>query len=327
MVWCKACEIELEADVDRCPKCLRKSTLSSAEDEAPIWIGPRAFVAVSAIALGVVVAWQAVAHERWLEAHHAWMASIVGSLGLVTMPLRVAFRMPSQARTTKEALGFYVLATLAVDGMMLVLAATVAVASLALDDSIAALAVGLFSFFMLLVAVPVAVVAVRRPHDLSATLNRAGKQALVLGGIAVLGTTLVLLRSADAPAQRTIVIPADPKALLDPMDLEHVALDRRTTHDTDGTTSRHLRADGGDIKRTLLKLDVAAISAVDDSKKDASASGLVTCWVPPRLRTPENEAELAKEQATMDATLAKVGAKTPSGRAVRVVFDFGDPPG
>lgn len=80
------------------------------------------------------------------------------------------------------------------------------------------------------------------------------------------------------------------------------------------------------MKRTLLKLDVVALSAIDESKRDPSASGVVSCWVPARLRTPENEAELAKEQAVMDGTMKSIVAKTPSGRAVRVVFAFGELP-
>ncbi|HEY2365983.1 MAG TPA: hypothetical protein VGH87_06335 [Polyangiaceae bacterium] len=84
--------------------------------------------------------------------------------------------------------------------------------------------------------------------------------------------------------------------------------------------------DGGNIKRTLLKLDVVALSAIDETKRDPSASGVVRCWVPEHLRTADGEAELAKEQATMDQALTNVAPKTPSGRVVRVVFAFGGPP-
>ncbi|HEY1954016.1 MAG TPA: hypothetical protein VGH28_00340 [Polyangiaceae bacterium] len=112
--------------------------------------------------------------------------------------------------------------------------------------------------------------------------------------------------------------------LLDPMDLEHVTLVRRTKTDADGTTSRQLRADGGDIKRTIAKLDVAALGAIDESKIDPTSNGLIECWVPERMRSRANGSELAREQATMDHVLAELGAKTPSGRPVRVAFEFGD---
>jgi hypothetical protein len=333
MAHCKACDLELEPDADRCPKCLRKSTIASADDDdggseerAPLWIGPRAVVALSAIAFGSLVAWRMFAAERWLEAHHAWMASILVALGLVTMPIRVAFRMDSKAETATEALRFYALSTLAVDGIMLVFAACVAVAALALGESILALPVGLFAFFMLIVATPVVVVAIRRPRELPATLRSSGKMALVLAALVIGGSALVYVDAAAQPRPAKIVIPDNPKELLDPMDLGSVHVDRLTTRNADGTTTRHLHADGGDIQRTLLTLDVAALSAIDETKRDASANGVVRCWVPARLRTPDAEAELAKEQATMDEGLSSLVIKTAPGRVVRVVFAFGEPP-
>ena len=335
MAHCRACDLEIEPDADRCPKCLRKSTLAPTgelepyqdeEDHQPLWIGARALVALVALALGGIAAWRMFAADEWLRAHGLWIPAILVSLGLVTMPIRVAFRMDSEAKTAREALRFYAFSTLAVDGFIALFAACVAVASLFLGESIAVLPVGLFAFFMMLVATPVVVVAVKRPHELSATLKKSGKMALVLGGVVLGGTCLVMLSVASHPEPRKIVIFENPKDILDPLDLEHVAVDRSTTRNADGTTTRHLRADGGDIKRTLLKLDVVSISAVDEAKRDPSASGLVSCWVPARLRTPDAEAELAKEQTTMDHVMKDMVLKTPSGRAVRVVFAFGEPP-
>jgi hypothetical protein len=331
MAHCNACDLELEPDADRCPKCLRKSTVRSHDsdhddEDGASWIGPRAVVALTAIVLGGLATWRIVESEKWLEAHGVWLAAILVALGLVTMPLRVAFRMDSKATSTKDAFRFYALSTLAVDGLIVLFAACVGIAALVLGESAVALPVGLFAFFMLIVAAPVVVVAVKRPHELRATLRRSGKMALVLTGIVIGGTALVYARVATAPETKTLVIPANAKDLLDPMDLESVTVERLATRDAGGTTTRHLRADGGNIKRTLLKLDVVALSAIDETKGDPSASGVVRCWVPERLRTADAEAELAKEQATMDQALTNVAAKTPSGRVVRVVFAFGRPP-
>jgi hypothetical protein len=329
MARCTACDLELARGADRCPRCLRKSTVRGGDDvtgsDTPPWIGVRAGVAMVAIASGGAMAWLLFTHDAWLRERNLVLPAAIAALALVTMPLRVAFRLPSEASNAREALRFYVVATLAADGLAVLFAAFTAIASVALSGSIWSLPVGLVAFLLFMFAAPVAVVAVRRPQELAATAKRAGKQALVVTAL-VLAIMLMTFLGASRTEKKTIYVAEDPKSILDPMDIEHVKLAARTTRETDGTTTRNLSADGGDMKRTLLKLDVAAMSAVDEAKRDTTSSGFVRCWIPPRMRTPENAAEVAREQAAMESALVSVAAKTPSGRAIHIRFDFGDLP-
>jgi hypothetical protein len=156
----------------------------------------------------------------------------------------------------------------------------------------------------------------------SAGVRVALAAALLCAG--VIATWALLGPQKPRPSETNA--PSDPKAQLDPMNLEAVRVESSTTHETDGRTTLNVAADGGDIDRTLTKLEVAALTAMGRVKRDPGASGRVVCWLPPRLRTPENAVKVSDRRRTIETALAREHATTLDGRAVQVSFEFGELP-
>lgn len=335
---CTHCNIALPEGADRCPRCLRKSTVVDPADVArrageregdgiPKHIGVRFGLAAGTLILGGLFVWALFGQEQWLKAHDLWLGAMVASMGLTTMPLRAGFARPESVMTPRQALRYYGLLMASVVGTSLALAGLMVLASRLVGDTIPAIFLGLLMLLLLLFSVPVAVGGLWRRDPLGKTLKAVAKSAGLAVAVVAMVAAIVGLRALKSgPPKPPLVIPENPKALLDPLDLEDVRVVSRTIRGADGLSTLHLQADGGDIKRTLAKLYVESLLSVDKVRKDPDASGQMTCWIPARLRTPANEAEARGEQATINQVVDSPKFLTAGGRKVRVSFEFGEIP-
>ena len=337
---CTGCDIALPPGADRCPQCLRKSTVEdpadprrrpagSIEDEGPPSHAALRFVlGAGTAAAGAVASYFLIGQEQWLRAHSLWLAAIAAAMGLVTLPVRAAFSPRDRRMTSAEALRYYALAIAAAVGTSLGLAAVLAVVGLFVGDAIWAIFVGLLVFLVIILSAPVLIGALRRREPIGRTVRALGKNTAIAVGIVAAVAAIVGLRvlRSDAPGPRPLVIPENHKALLDPLDLESLAVQKRSVRDAQGLSTLWLQADGGDVKRTLAKLSLEALLSLDGVRKDPEANGEIVCWVPKRLRTQAGEREVRAEQERVGAAIEANHVKTPNGRSVRVRFEFGEPP-
>ena len=352
---CAKCDIELEPEAERCPRCLRKSTVVSgrgprfasrglADDAsdrpaapagpvfAPTEASPPAHATVRLVVL--LVAWAAAApalfvlfsNEEWLTARRLWLGAIFAGVWLATMPLRVAFSRTPRPLDARGTARHYAVSTFGLLALAPLLFGVMGLASMLVASDIAAIFVGVFFFLVLLLGVPALVGAVRGQKPVGATVLATGKAvglaALLVGAMAA----IVALRATRTDKPKTIYIPENPKGLLDPLDIEHVAVKSERVRGEGGLETMHLSADGGSFERTKTKLLVAALQATDALKQDARASGEVRLWLPAHLGTLDNQRTAREEEDALNGALRATGTKTAGGRPVHVGITFGTPP-
>ncbi|MBI4956669.1 MAG: hypothetical protein HY908_31920 [Myxococcales bacterium] len=354
---CVHCDLALEPEAERCPRCLRKSGLvdsgaprreqrprlealepglepgrdfGAAAPAPPSHAGVRLATLVGAWAFAAPVLGLVFAAEPWLEAHGLWLAAIMGALAVTSLPLRAVFTAPPPDLDTRGAARHYALLALGVQGMGLVLFGAMALASALVSSPFASIFVGLALFLVLVLCGPIAFAAVRGRHPAGPALRAIGKNAAIAVAIVVVGAGLVLLRTASrtaSSARPTVpVFLGDPKEVLDPLDVGSVAVRTRRVTEADGFVTVHLSADGGAFDRTMVRLLAAALEATDAAKRDPRASGEVRLWMPARLRDSDAEATLRSEENAINDALRGTEARTAGGRPIHVSFGFGAPP-
>ncbi|MCC6523001.1 MAG: hypothetical protein IT373_10100 [Polyangiaceae bacterium] len=355
---CIHCELALEPEAERCPRCLRKSGLVDADaprrerrprlealepglepgrnfgadaPAPPSHAGVRLVTLVGAWALAAPIMGLLFAAEPWLEAQGLWLAAIMGGFAVASLPLRAVFTAPPPDLDTRGAARHYALLSLGVQAMGLVLFGAMALATTFVTSPIVGLFVGLAIFLVLVLCGPIAFAAVRGRHPAGPALRAIGKNAVIAIAIVVVGAGLVLLRAAsrtESSARPTIpVFLGDPKKVLDPLDVGSVEVRTRRVTDADGFVTVHLSADGGSFDRTMVRLLGAALGAADAAKKDPRASGELRLWMPARLRDSDAEATLRTEESALNDALRGTGARTAGGRPIHVSCGFGAPPG
>ena len=350
---CTRCDLPLEPGTERCPKCLRQSSVidtraakraakmprqtyvtatpagSGTDASAPV---PK-HIGIRVAALGVTgavvtpVVWLILGNEPWLEARGLWLGACVAAMGLTSLPLRMAFAPPGSAISPRAAARHYALLMAAAVGMSLLFGGAVAAAARLTDSPFYALGGGLLLFLLLVLCGPVVVGAWRQRKPAVEVLRTVARNAALAVAIVCLGGALVFVHSLKSQrAPSTLYIPEDPKGLLDPLDLEHVHLRSSRIREADRLWTVHLAADGGDMKRTLAKLSVEIVLAAGKMRDDASANGQIHGWLPARLRTPENEQAARDEQRTLQGAMSSGDIRTGGGRPVEVTMEFGELP-
>jgi hypothetical protein len=265
--------------------------------------------------------WLILDHQAWLEPRRLWLPGCFAAMALGTMPLRMAFAPPDAPMDGAEAKRHYALRMVAVLGIAAGLFAAQALAGLLVDDTMAALFLGLLFFLAPLLVVPPLLKARREGRSLGEALGTAGKglglAMAIVAGVAILSA----LRAASHPPPKTIVIPSDPKALLDPLDLEGVQVTSRWVTDGTGKSALELSADGGAFERSMLALVGNVTGKLGELKREPRASGAVRLVLPARLDTPENRKAAEKEVQMLTGALDE--ARTAGGDPIRVSFVFG----
>lgn len=327
---CTRCNIVLEPDQERCPQCLRKSTIADpAEgitnhaDDPPKHLGVRAGLGGVGLLLGIACAAALIYYESWLTDHGLWLSALALSAGMTTLPIEVALIHADEHMTTREALRHYGLMMLMVAGLALLFATVLGLVWRVFGDSVLSIFGGLLLFLLLIFTVPVVIASVTRHKPLSARALVKGAGLAVAITAAVAALAWLRAERSKAREPKTLYVPRDAKMLLDPLDLSSVRIKSRTAAESDGTTTLHMEADADDFQRTLTKLSVEVMTAVDRLTKDSSASGRVMCWVPEHLRSIESARKLAEQEALINGALVSSDKRTASGHPIRVSFAFG----
>lgn len=342
---CTHCDLPLDEGTERCPRCLRKSTVldprakvrtpgaievgdvgeegeAARASDGPAHVGIRATMLLLGYAVFGPLTWLIIGNQAWLEPRGLWLPGCFAAMALGTMPLRMTFAPPDAPMEAAEAKRHYAWRMVAVLGIAAGLFAAQALAGLLIDDPIAALFLGLLFFLAPILVVPPLIKARREGRSIGDALAGAGKglglAVAVVAGVAIISA----LRAASHPPPKTIFIPSDPKALLDPLDLQGVAVSARWVADERGQRALELSGDGGAFERSMLALVGNVTGKLGELKRDPRASGAVRLVLPARLDTPENR-KAAEAEATM-LTGALEGARTAQGEPIRVSFVFGE---
>lgn len=167
--FCTRCQIELDPSAERCPKCLRKTTVvglaagvatpdparRDRDETRPSFLGVRLGTLGVSWCLAGVLTWLVIGAEPWLEARQLWLSGIVAMSWAWMMPLFLAFRAPeADATTIADAIRQYASLSGAVMGMGLLLSAILAVTVISTGSALAGLVVGIVIFLVGLLAGP-----------------------------------------------------------------------------------------------------------------------------------------------------------------------------
>jgi hypothetical protein len=243
---CTACKIALDPGADRCPQCLRKSTVVGADGQpldtppldlgrgggggggrgraapaSPAHVGIRALTLLVAYALCAPLLWLIFAHEAWLEAHALWLPACFAAMALAMMPLRMAFAPPDGPMDSRGAARHYAFRM----GFVLVMAAGLftaqALASAIVTDGVTSIFLGLLFVLAPLLVVPAILTARREKRSIGAVLQAGAKGVGLALAIVLAVAVLVVLRASSHPPPRVIYLPPpDLDRLLDPPDLD-----------------------------------------------------------------------------------------------------------
>jgi hypothetical protein len=335
MQRCTQCGIDVAADADRCPQCLRKSTLvdphahpeplASPWDVAPpsgppSHAGIRFLVFVGAALVLWPLAWLLVSQQAWLEAERLWLGAIMAAFALATIPLRVAFERPREVLDARGALHSYAVMMLIAPALAAGAFAAGALASRITDNFVAALFLAILFGAVAAFCIPVIVGAVRGRQPVASVvpklLQNAGIAVLFVGGLGLIAT----LRGMNHDEPKTIVIPS-PQLLDDLKGNPSIPLHTARVREPDGLFALHLQADGGDVNTTLRRLMAATFDAAKRLESDTSASGTLQLWLPRYLETPEAVGRAREEEQMLSQVLAE--KKSGAGKPLRVVIGFG----
>jgi hypothetical protein len=350
---CSRCDIPLDPGTERCPRCLRQSSVidlhapkrvdrapervyvaaapgggaTEPGDRPPKHVGIRIAALAVAWAACAPVVWLILGNEPWLEARGLWLSACVTAVGLGSLPLRMAFAPPESAISPRAATRHYFWLMAAAVAMSLAFGAGVAAAARVTDNPLYALGGGLLLFLLLLLCGPVVVGAWRQRKPAAEVLRALARNAALAVAIVCLGGALVWLRSLKShDARPTLYLPEDPTGLLDPLDLQHVPVRSSRTLDAERLWTVHLAADGGDIRRSLGKLSVEIVLEAGKMRGDASVNGQIRGWLPARLRTAENEQAAREEERSLREAMRSGSLRTGGGRPIEVTMEFGELP-
>jgi hypothetical protein len=208
--FCTRCQLELEPGAERCPRCLRKTTviglapgvaatdfaLRDRDETRSSFLGVRLGTLGISWCFAGVLTWVLFGHESWLEAHQLWLSTLMAISWAWLMPLRLAFRAPgADATTGAEAIRQYASLSGAVMGMGLLLSAILAGTVILTGSVLAGLVTGGLIFLVVILAGPPLYQAVRGKKP----WKEAGAEAMKNAGIAILivvaASVVVILRS------------------------------------------------------------------------------------------------------------------------------------
>jgi hypothetical protein len=341
VIRCSHCDIVVAADAERCPQCLRKSTLvDPGAREAPMespWdlappsgppshAGVRFFVLLGAWVVLSPFVWLVFAGYAWLERHHVWLGGVMAAFALTTIPLRVAFERLDEPLDARRTARRYALLMLFAPGSAAAMFVAGAAANRIAGDGAGAVFLAVLFFLVGIFCAPVLVAAVRGRQPWTAVLpvlaRNAGIAVLIVAG---LGLVVALRAGTSSSRSNTIVIPSRPSFLDDLERLRAVPVHSARVPEADGLHALHLQADAGDVKSTLTRLESEAMEQIAKLRDDATASGHVHLWLPPRFETPEDLPEVRSAERVLGSALAD--QKTAAGRPIHVTFGFGRLPG
>ena len=313
---CSHCGVTLEPGLERCPECLRKHTAQEVVREP----GPdvvRWLFLPGAWALGAPLAWLHFEQREWLSAHGLEVGSLLFVGTVMLVPPRFVISPLLKRAKWREAAG----ALAGIWGIAALLAGATMLASQLTSSVPASILIGLILFLAPLVALPPLVEA----HRLGTSRRKAFGVGLArFAGIAALLITIFGLKMLAAPRPKPpLVIFGNPKAFLDPLDLEHAPVERGWRVEADGLKTLHLASEAAPFERALLKLKVELLSALTDLDQTPDAAPVVTLWIPERFATDASRAELKKESDLLNDVFTRSKRLTPRGAPVRVVITFG----
>lgn len=316
---CTHCGFALEPGLERCPQCLRKHTSEEVQVRARFDVVRWGFL-LGAWALCVPLGWIHFAQRAWLEARGLQLSATLFLSVVVLLPPRFVFSDLLRRARWRDAAG----ALGMVWGFAALLAVSVWFASRFTTNLSVAVLTGLIIFLAPLLVVPPVVEAMRNGTSRRGAL-RVG--LLRFAGVAALVITLFGLRVLTAQKPRPpLVIVENPKAVVDPLDLEHAPVERTWRAEADGTRKLHLASEADPFERAVLKLKSELINALSEVDHTPDAAGVVTLWVPVRFESASARTAIAKESDLLNDVLSKSKRKTPRGEPVRVVIAFGELP-
>lgn len=313
---CRHCGLPLEPGLDRCPQCLRKHTAELVAPKEPFDLVRWVFLLVAWL-LAAPVGWLHVESTAWLGAHQLQLSSTLFLAALVLLPPRFVLSPVLRRVRWVEAAGVLGM----VWGFAALLAISVAIASRLTSNGPAAVLSGLIIFLGPLVVVP----PVFEAHRAGQSRRKALRVGLLrFAGVAAAVVTLFGVKALVAPRPKPpIVIVDNPRALLDPLDLEHAPVERAWRAGAEGTTSLHLASEAEPFERALLKLKLELLDALPELDQTPDAAPVVTLWVPSRFASPESRAAVAKEATLLNDVFTRTKRHTKRGEALRVVIAFG----
>lgn len=316
---CSHCGLALEPGLERCPQCLRKRTVEVSVPKEP-FDGVRWIFLLVAWLLAAPVGWLHFESRAWLDAHQLQVSGTLFFAALVLLPPRFAFSSVLRRARWGEAAGVLGM----VWGFAALLGGSVAIASRLTSSAPAAALSGLLIFLGPMVVVP----PVFEAHRAGQSRRKAlGVGLLRFAGVAAAVITLYGVRVLVAPKPKPpIVLVDNPRALLDPLDLEHAPVERAWRTGVDGLSALHLASEAEPFERSLLKLKVELLDALAEVNRTPEAAPVVTLWVPTRFASAESRAAVAKEAALLNDAFTKSKRLTRRGEALRVVIDFGELP-
>lgn len=321
---CTRCQIALAPGSERCPQCLRTSTLVDRDaqarrpdlfDEAPgePHVGMRLVVLLAAWTLAGLVSWVALPHQAWLEPRRLWLPVLVWTGALWLLPLRAAFRAPKSEEGPRDALRSLALFTAQLVGAGSVFALVIAGLCQITGSDLVALVVGLGLFIAAIVVAPAVALGLRGEKPFAEVLPPAlGKVAVAWVCVGVL-MAIAVFRGERQREERTVVIPTAPAVLNDIADAQNVSV----TSARAGSVL-NLRADGGTFDRTLLRLKSAALGAMTDLKNEPGVT--IKLWFPARFESANGKQARDEIKALSEAIAQGSGGPGPA-----LDVAFGDP--
>lgn len=227
LIRCAQCKVELEAGAERCPQCLRKSTLVGEDGKAvgasylglggeppvaapPAHVGIRAGILVLAYGIFGPLLGLIFARQPWLEAHALWVPACFAAMALGTFPLRMAFAPPDGGpMSAAQAARHYAFRMLAVLGLAAGLFVAQGLAAKIVSDPVVAIFLGLLLLLLPLLVVPAVVAARREKRPIRAVLGAGARGLAIAIAVVAVVAILVVLRTSSRPRPTTIFIPRD----------------------------------------------------------------------------------------------------------------------
>ncbi|MDP1829580.1 MAG: hypothetical protein Q8L48_40310 [Archangium sp.] len=317
---CSHCGLALEPGLDRCPQCLRRHTAELAAPKAAPFDAVRWVFLLVAWLLAAPVGWLHFTNSAWLGAHQLELSGTLLVAALVLLPPRFAFSSVLERAGWGEAAG----ALGMVWGFAALLAGSVAIASRLTSSVPVAVMSGLLIFLGPMVVVPPLFEAHRAGQSRRKAL---GVGLLRFAGVAAAVITLFGVKVLFAPKPKPpLVLVDNPRALLDPLDLEHAPVERAWRAGPDGLTALHLASEAEPFERSLLRLKLELLEALPELDQTPDVSPVVTLWVPARFASAGARALIEKEASLLNELFTKSKRRTKRGEALRVVIAFGAPP-
>ncbi len=278
-LFCTRCQLALPRGSERCPQCLRTSTLVDRDargadvgltfpvESGESYVGLRIAVLAAAWTFAALASWLLLPQQGWLEPRRLWLPAILWTGCLWLLPLRAAFRAPRSEEGPREALRALALLTAQVIGLGCLFALVIAGICQLTDNVMVALTGGLALFIAGLLLAPAMRAGLTGEKPLGEVLPKALAKAAL--GVLCVGALMGLaaLRGEQRREARSVTIPRAPEVLQEIADAQNVPVTSARAS-TDAGTVIHLRADGGSFDRTMMRLETAALDAMADLKDE-----------------------------------------------------------